>query len=165
MARLKAFRLGLPAGAVVAWLLLCMAAAGASAPVVPMTQARVANAPADSYKVVVNRANPLTSLGRREVSALFLRRSTRWDDGTPVLPVDGPASPTRENFSKEVHGKKAAAVRSYWLQIIFSGRGVPPPEKSSDKEVIAYVKERPGAIGYVSAISVTDGVKVLEVAP
>jgi ABC-type phosphate transport system substrate-binding protein len=150
---------------VIAWLLLSVAAAGASVPVGPMAQARVANPPADNYKVVVNRANPVTSLDRREVSALFLRRSTRWDDGTPVLPVDGPDSPARESFSKEVHGKKAAAVRSYWLQIIFSGRGVPPPEKPSDKEVIAYVKERPGAIGYVSSATSTEDVKVLEVQP
>ena len=140
--------LRLPAGAVIAWLVLCVAAAAA-----------------DSYKVVANSANPVTSLDRREVSALFLRRASRWDDGTPVLPVDGPESPARESFSKDVHGKKTTAVRSYWLQVIFSGRGVPPPEKASDKDVIAYVKAHPGAIGYVSTITATDDVRVLEVQP
>ena len=149
----------------IAWLLLSVAAAGASAPVDPMAQTPVADLLAGSYGVVVNRANPVMSLARKEVSALFLKRSTRWRDGTPVLPVDGPDSPAREHFSKEVHGKKTAAVRSFWLQAIFSGRGVPPPEKPSDQEVIAYVKERPGAIGYVSATSVTDGVRVLTVQP
>jgi ABC-type phosphate transport system substrate-binding protein len=144
----KTTALRLPAGAVIAWLLLSMAAAAA-----------------DGYKVVVNSANPVTSLDRSKVSDLFLRRTSRWDDETPVLPVDGPNSPARESFSKDVHGKKAAAVRSYWLQVIFSGRGVPPPEKSSDTEVIAYVKAHPGAIGYVSAITPTHEVKVLEIQP
>ena len=60
-------------GAVVAWV-VWSGAAGA----------------ADDYRVIVNSANPVTSLRQREVSALFLRRSTRWDDGTPALPVDGP---------------------------------------------------------------------------
>jgi ABC-type phosphate transport system substrate-binding protein len=136
------------AGAVIAWLLLCVAAAAA-----------------DSYKVVVNSANPVTSLEPREVSALFLRRTSRWSDGNPVLPVDGPDSPARESFSKDVHGRKTAAVKSYWLQVIFSGRGVPPPEKASDKDVIAYVKAHPGAIGYVSAATATDDVKLLTVQP
>ena len=138
----------LPAGAVIAWLLLSMSGAAA-----------------DSYEVVVNTKNPVTTLDRKKVSALFLKRLSQWDDGTPALPVDGPGSPARESFSKEVHGKKAAAVKSYWLQIIFSGRGVPPPEKPSDKDVIAYVKAHPGAIGYVSATAATDDVKVLEVQP
>jgi ABC-type phosphate transport system substrate-binding protein len=142
--------LGLPAGAVIAWLLL---SAAAPAPV------------ADSYKVVINTSNSVTSLDHREVSALFLRRTTRWSNGTPVLPVDGPDSSAREDFSKAVHGKKAAAVRSYWLQVIFSGQGVPPPEKSSDDEVIAYVKAHAGAIGYVSATTATSEVKVLKVTP
>ena len=137
-----------PAGAVIAWLLLAVAAGTA-----------------DNYKVVVHSANPATSLGRKEISALFLRRSTRWPDGTEVLPVDGPDSPVRESFSKDVHGRKTAAIRSHWLQIIFSGRGVPPPEKPSDTAVIAYVETHPGAIGYVSASTAASDVKVLKVTP
>lgn len=144
----KAPTLRLAAGTAIAWLLLCLPAGAA-----------------DSYTLVVNTVNPVTSLGRREISALFLRRVSVWDDGTPVLPVDGPHSPAREGFSRDVHGKKAAAVKSHWLQVIFSGRGVPPPEKASDDEVIAYVKAHPGAIGYVSATAVTPDVKVLSVQP
>lgn len=133
---------------VIVWLLLS-AAAGA----------------ADGYLVVVNSANAVTTLDRRAVSALFLRRVAQWDGGAPVLPVDGPNSPARETFSKEVYGKKAAAVRSHWLQVIFSGRGVPPPEKASDKDVIDYVKAHPGAIGYVSSATAITDVKVLKVDP
>ena len=124
-----------------------------------------ASATAADYAVVVNRENPATSLDRRAVSALFMRRVTEWPGGSAVLPVDGPNSPAREAFSKEVHGKKASAVRSHWLQVIFSGRGVPPPEKASDKEVIAYVKAHEGAIGYVAAATATTDVKVLSLEP
>jgi ABC-type phosphate transport system substrate-binding protein len=123
----------------------------------------VATASPETYKVVVHPANEVTALDRRQVSDLFLRRTSEWADKTPVLPVDGPDSAARQGFSNEVHGKKAAAVRSYWVQIIFSGRGVPPPEKASDADVIAYVREHPGAIGYVSMATATDAVKVLKV--
>ena len=64
-----------------------------------------------------------------------------------------------------MHGRKTSAVRSYWLQAIFSGRGVPPPEKASDGDVIAHVKEHVGAIGYVSSAAATAAVKVLKVDP
>ena len=141
-------RARLAAGALIAWLLLCAAAA-----------------PADSYKVVVHAGNPVTSLDRRQVAAFFMRRAAQWSDGTPVLPVDGPDAPARESFSKDVHGKKTAAVRSHWLQVIFSGRGVPPPEKAADEDVLAYVKAHPGAIGYVAAATPAPDVKVLRVEP
>jgi ABC-type phosphate transport system substrate-binding protein len=120
---------------------------------------------AADYAVVINSANTVTGLDRRAVSALFLRRVSQWEGGTAVLPVDGPNSSAREAFSKEVHGRKASAVRSHWLQVIFSGRGVPPPEKASDQEVIEYVKTHPGAIGYVSSEAAMADVRVLKVTP
>lgn len=124
-----------------------------------------AGAEAAEYSVVVNSRNPVTALDRRAVSALFLKRVSLWEGGGAVLPVDGPNSPVREAFSKDVHGRKASAVRSHWLQVIFSGRGVPPPEKASDREVIEYVRTHDGAIGYVSPQATTAEVRVLKVEP
>jgi ABC-type phosphate transport system substrate-binding protein len=43
---------------------------------------------------------------------------------------------------------------------VFSGKDVPPPEKGTDADVVAFVKSNPGAIGYVAAGS-ADGVKVV----
>ena len=53
------------------------------------------------------------------------------------------------------------AVRTYWQQMIFSGRELPPPELRSDEEVVGYVLRRPGAIGDVSAGADLHGAKVL----
>ena len=60
------------------------------------------------------------------------------------------ASKTREAFTKTVLGKSTAAVESYWQQQIFAGKDVPPAEKASDADVIAFVKSNPGGVGYVS---------------
>jgi hypothetical protein len=59
-------------------------------------------------------------------------------------------SALREGFSKSILGRSAAAVRNYWQQRTFTGRGVPPAEVSSDADVIRYAREHPGGIGYVS---------------
>jgi ABC-type phosphate transport system substrate-binding protein len=118
------------------------------------------------YKVVANRDNPVSSIGRKDLSAIFLRRKTEWPDGTTAVPVDQvEAATVRDEFSRDVHGRRASAVKTAWLQIVFSGRGVPPIEKASDEDVIGYVKAKPGAIGYVSAAARTDEVKVLRVGP
>jgi ABC-type phosphate transport system substrate-binding protein len=91
---------------------------------------------------------------------MFLRLQTDWPDGGHARPVDqSKSSPVRDAFSREVLGKSLAAVEQYWTQAIFSGRAVPPVEKRTDADVLAYVRENPGAIGYVSASSPLDGVK------
>ena len=72
----------------------------------------------------------------------------------------------RQSFSQAVLGKAPAAVRSYFQQLLFSGRGVPPVEKGSDADVLAFVRANPGGVGYVSAATPTgDGVKVLKLEP
>jgi ABC-type phosphate transport system substrate-binding protein len=125
---------------------------------------RAAPAAADpGFRVVVNAANPATSLSRTQVSQLFLKRDKRWASGDAVQPVQPADAALRERFSTRVHGKGAAAVRAYWNQLIFSGREVPPVEKKGDDEIVAYVRANPGAIGYVSPGAVTAGVKVVTV--
>jgi ABC-type phosphate transport system substrate-binding protein len=126
--------------------------------------AAVSASAADGFKVVVNEARGMSSLPRAQVSAMLLKKVSEWSDGTPVAPVDqAAASAVRQKFSSRVHGKEAAAVKSYWQQQIFAGRGVPPVEMASDDQVLAYVRSHPGAIGYVSDAAATDGVKVLTV--
>lgn len=117
---------------------------------------------AQSYKVIVNTANLALSLSTKEVSDFLLKKKTKWADGTTVMPVDlNSNSQTREDFSKYIHGKSTGVIRSYWQQSAFSGTASAPPEKASDAEVIEYVKKNKGAIGYVSVVSNTNGVKTI----
>jgi ABC-type phosphate transport system substrate-binding protein len=112
---------------------------------------------------VVNGANPVTALPRDLASKMFLKKVQTWESGLAVAPVDREqGSPVRAAFSKAVHGKPVSAVVSYWQQQIFSGREVPPPERTSDAAVIAFVRANPGAIGYVSGPPPAD-VKVIAV--
>lgn len=118
-----------------------------------------ATAAAD-FVVVVNAGVPVTTLTRSETGRFFLRSATQWPNGEHVKPVElARGSPVRAAFSKDVLGRSPGAIEQYWTQAVFSGRAVPPPEKRTDAEVVAYVRETPGAIGYVSAGASTDGVK------
>lgn len=122
------------------------------------------SAQAASYKIIANNSVSVSSLSKKAASDLFMKKTAKWDNGTPVKPVDQlEASSTREAFTKTIHGKTAAAVKSYWNQQIFSGREVPPVEMKSDAEVLAFVRSTPGAIGYVSDTASADGVHVVTV--
>lgn len=118
-----------------------------------------------SYRVVVNSSSSVSSLTMARLSELFLKKVTRWDKDTEVLPVDQPArSPVREDFSQEVHGRPVRAIRSYWQSELFAGRTIPPPELASEDDILTYVRSNPGAIGYVSkGAALGDGVKAVTV--
>ena len=117
-----------------------------------------------SFRVVVNAGVPLAHLRRDFIAGAFLRKITRWAHGEPIRPVDQEGdSPVRRKFSSDVLQRTVPAVRSYWQQLIFTGRGLPPPELTSDHEVIRYVARNPGAIGYVSGGTDLAAVKVVSV--
>jgi ABC-type phosphate transport system substrate-binding protein len=128
--------------------------------VVPSAELASQSAP---FKVVVNGAQQVSSISKAQVSRFFLKKETTWAGGQAVMPVDQvDRAPVRASFSQSVHGRDVSAIKSYWQRMIFSGTAVPPPEKASDDEVLAYVKANPGAVGYVHAdASLPAGVKAV----
>lgn len=119
---------------------------------------------AQSFQVIVNEASAVSSISKDDLSNIFLKKQSKWNDGSAVTPVDLNArSAVREAFSQEVHGRGVGAIRSYWQQAAFSGAGTAPLERSSDADVIAFVKSTPGAVGYISADTDAAGVKVLSI--
>ena len=118
-----------------------------------------------SFKIVVNAANPVSTLSREELSRLFLKKVTSWKDAKPVALVDQrPNTPVRESFTRDIHGRQVASVTSYWQQMIFAGRAIPPVEKASDGDVATFVASNPAAIGYVSAnADLPPGVKAIAI--
>ena len=117
------------------------------------------------FKIIANGANGAETISKQQLENIFMKKTGAWSDGQPVIPVDQSASSsTRHGFSKVIFGRDTNAIRSYWQRQIFSGRGVPPPEKGSDDEVLAFVRVNSGAIGYVSPdADIGSGVKVLEI--
>ncbi len=114
-----------------------------------------------AFVVVAHPGVPVAEVSRLELSRYFLKKSTQWPDGTPVRPVEPLDPRLRERFAQQVHQRSAAAIAAYWNALIFSGRDLPPLEKSDDADVVAYVRATPGAIGYVQAGTDTTGVKTV----
>jgi TonB family protein len=117
----------------------------------------------DGYRIIVNPSNPTAALTKAQVSSLFLRRTVSWDDGRPAAPVDQTDAGVREAFARDVLGMSATSAFAQAQQAAASGRGEPPVSVASDREVLAFVRLKPGAIGYVSASAPVQGVKVVAV--
>lgn len=117
----------------------------------------------DPFKVIVNASNGVSTLSRAQLSRYFLKKTTAWGNGQLVLPVQPSDERIRSAFSRDILGKSLGALTSYWNQVVFSGRDVPPLEKRSEDAVVDYVRSNAGAIGFVSPDTGTAGVKVVAV--
>jgi ABC-type phosphate transport system substrate-binding protein len=119
-----------------------MWAAGVILGLALLAPARTADA--QGFVVVVNAAGP-ASLSKDDVSKIFQKKNAQ------LTPVDQDKSAkVRDAFSKAVLGRPVSAMTSYWQQQIFAGKDVPPTEKSSDADVLAFVRSNPKGIGYVA---------------
>jgi ABC-type phosphate transport system substrate-binding protein len=120
----------------------------------------------EAFAVVVHPGVPGGQIEKKTLAAVFLKQMTRWSDGSTVKPVDQSArSPVRAAFSQEGLGQSVVSVTNYWGQQIQRGHGPPPPVKTTDAEVLGYVRSTPGAIGYVTAPAAAgaQGVKLVKI--
>lgn len=115
------------------------------------------------YVVIVNKDSPLTTASSADLKRVFTGKMENIgsEKVAPVnLSLDNPAA---ASFLSEIVGMGSADYKSYWLAQQIRGGSSAPTVKKSDTEMISYVKENTGAIGYVPKGSATDGVKVLTV--
>ncbi len=106
---------------------------------------------AEAFRVIVHPDVKGSQMPRPVLAAIFLKQALRWGDGRPVAPVDqSTQSAVRRQFSTDVLKQGIVEVQVYWQRKITAGL-VPPPVKTSDEDVVAFVASTPGAIGYVSS--------------
>lgn len=103
--------------------------------------------------VIVNKDNPVTELTSGSAKLYYLRKiKRRWPAiEKTIKPVDRKGSPALKNaFFTQVLEMSVEAGNNYFTQRQFSNSEMPPVQLDSDEEVVSYVAENIGAIGYIS---------------
>jgi hypothetical protein len=97
------------------------------------------------------------------VQRIFLGKDKKFADGNESIAVNQSAdTQIRQDFDEAVLGRSSSQVSAYWSKLVFTGKGIPPKEVSSDAEVIDLVSKNPSVVGYINRASVTDAVKIVE---
>jgi TonB family protein len=112
-------------------------------------------------KVIANRSVKADAITAGDLKRVFLEERIALGDGTHVEPVLEKDGPVHEAFLRECLGGTDDDLQNYYRALVFSGRGSMPKQLGSDEEVVAYVENTRGAIGYVSARTNTEKVKTL----
>lgn len=118
---------------------------------------------ADDLIVIGNRSVPESELNAKDIQNIFLGKKKIWGNGLKVeMAILGDGEIT-DRFLKEYVKKNASTYNNYWKKQVFTGGGKPPVTFAREKDLVDYVSNTKGAVGYVSSQSYTDSVKILSV--
>jgi ABC-type phosphate transport system substrate-binding protein len=121
--------------------------------------------PADSLAIIVNQTNPVENFSLPELRKIFLGERSHWPNGRRItLVMMDPAQPERKVILREVYGMNEKDLNSHFIQGVFTGAVfVSPKTLATPSDVLKFVFNVPGAIGYLRAADVDNSVKVLRV--
>ena len=122
-----------------------------------------APAPAQDVLIISHPDNGIGSLDQKDLKKIYLNKKSRWENGSPVVPVTLESGEAHRAFLKAYIHKNSVQFSTFWKRLIFTGQGIPPTSFNTEEEVVAYVASTPGAIGYVSGKAPLKGVRAVAV--
>lgn len=128
--------------------------------------ALVAGAATAEIAVIAHPATKLPGVSTETLADIYLGKVSFLPDGSRVLPIDHRKNTEiREKFYQAVADMDERQLNSYWSKLIFTGKGRAPRSLRDDREIIEYVADNPGAIGYIEGSSLDPSVQVLLILP
>lgn len=116
---------------------------------------------AAGYVVIANPNLAGTQISGTDMRGIFLGVVTRIG-GRPVQPVVARSGAAHKQFVADRLGKTESGLQNYFRTLVFTGKGSPPKSFATSVEIIDYVANTEGAIGYVSVDANLTGVVRLE---
>lgn len=111
--------------------------------------------------VIASPQVPYDTISVEKLADIYLLRKTFWPNQTQVVPVNREASSVeRKRFSEALFHLSPQELPEYWNRLRFQGK-FPPLVQTSDQAVLGFVRNVPGAVGYISADQQATGVKIL----
>jgi ABC-type phosphate transport system substrate-binding protein len=150
------------------WIVFCLIFATTvllAAGVLPGLEPQSRAAGEDSLVIVVNRSNPVENLSFSELRKIFLGEQAHWSNGRRITVVMlEPGKPERQVVLAQIYKMGEKDFASHFLHAMFTGEiHAAPRTLASSTEVLKFVLNVPGAIGYVKAPEVDESVKVVRV--
>jgi len=130
--------------------------------ITPALMAQDSPAASGELRVIVNSQVSSEALKSDFIMNVFLGKTTKWSDGSKIVPVVLAKGETSRNFLHRFVKKTPEQFSTFWKKQIFTGKGTPPKEFESEDDLIKFVAENNGAIGFVTKAPESDKVKEIK---
>lgn len=114
------------------------------------------------FVVVVNSKSSVTALTAEQAAQIFLGKVATFPTGEQAIPVDiAEGVAIRNDFYETLTKKNPKQLLAYRANMVFSGKGQPPKEMPSSKDVKRAVTDNLNVVGYIEKSLADDSVRVV----
>jgi len=117
---------------------------------------------AGDIMIIGNKDVPVSELSINEIRSIFLGEKVKWSNDQAIIFVILKTD-LHDAFLKEYVGNTASQYRNYWRKMVFTGKSKSPKSFNTPEELIGYVSDTGGAIGYIPSEAYQDKVKNISV--
>lgn len=113
--------------------------------------------------IVANKNVPVDTLSKKDLKNIYLGTKTKWEDKRRIGFVLLESGPIHKNFIETYIKRSPIQFSRYWKNMVFTGKGDYPKIFNTDQQVIKYLESSDGTIGYISAETLSDKVKIINI--
>ena len=123
----------------------------------------VMTAGAGGVIVIAHQDTPLSTLTTDEVQRIFLGKKTVWKNGRKIVPVCLRNGKSHETFLRSLMDMNGSQFEIFWRQAVFTGTGRMPKSFADEEDVVRFVSNTPGGMGYIDSETRHGMVKTISV--
>ena len=117
----------------------------------------------EKVKIIANKDVPVNSLSQKELKNIFMGKKTKWQDKTSIKFTLLNRETDYKKFL-ELIDYSAAKYERYWKKQVFTGKAKMPKTVKTAEEMIQYISENQGAIGYILTDKIdNENIKIISI--
>ena len=113
--------------------------------------------------IIVHPGVPVESLDRDTITSIYSGTKVKWENGDKIGVAMLKKGTTHEAFVQDIVGTTPAKLKNIWKKIVFTGTGSPPKIFKQEEQLVEFVSETEGAIGYIDSSTSHEEVKVISI--
>jgi len=86
---------------------------------------------------------------KKTIKNIYLGKKTKWDNHQKIVFYTLNSENIHDAFSSQYMNKTSQQFNNYWKRQVFTGKGSIPKSTHSIDEMIEWVENTPGAIGFI----------------
>ncbi len=113
--------------------------------------------------IITHPSVDVNTLSKSSLKSIYTGVTVKWNNGQQIKLTTLEIEDVHQEFARKYTNKSPAQFRSYWIKQVFSGKGVLPKNFKTEKDLIDYVSNTEGAIGYISSKSNSKTIKFIRI--
>jgi ABC-type phosphate transport system substrate-binding protein len=101
------------------------------------------------YVTVAHLDVPVEELDARTLQKIFQGKMRHWSCGGRIIPVTLKSGGALKGYVEQYFSLSPSQYSTYWKRRAFTGRGTPPKSFESYLELLEYVGQTEGSIGFI----------------